>query len=354
MRYVELKKSDEQHICIFGEPFTGKSTLASTLSELGFKLLWISFDKGHTVLGKLSQAAQERIELIRVPDTKDFPVGIATANKIMTGAKVRVCQAHGQVDCSVCQKDANSGWDEVQLNSLGLDWVVVFDHITQIAESAMAWTIKKAIKDGEKDATGTVEKDADVFKPGRDQYAIQGFLMNKFLTNMQACRQNVICIAHVGETEFEDGRKKLVPLIGTIPYSRNAPKYFDHIVYCEVTNKSHKSGSVTTYAANVISGSRVDVDINKYLEGGKPTLRPFFEHILKKLKETPAELSVPEVPKVIEEIKENVEQTEQKIAAEVVVLTRPAATSSDASISTGVEAMTSSERAKAMLAKLRH
>lgn len=354
MRYVELKKSDEQHLCIFGEPFTGKSTLASTLAELGFKLLWISFDKGHTVLGKLSQAAQERIELIRVPDTKDFPVGIATANKIMTGAKVSVCQSHGQVSCSTCQKNS-APFDDVQLNSLGLDWIVVFDHITQIAESAMAWTIKKAINDGEKDATGSVEKDPDVFKPGRDQYAIQGFLMNKFLTNMQACRQNVICIAHVGETEFEDGRKKLVPLIGTIPYSRNAPKYFDNIIYCEVANKMHKSGSVTTYAANVISGSRTDIDISKYMDGGRPTLKPFFEHILKKLAEKKEEVLVPETPIVEEQVASvtTVKAETPKVEAEVVVLSRPSPDRTDTGLSSNNEALTSSEKAKAMLAKLR-
>lgn len=350
MKLDQLVDSEAQHLCIFGEPFTGKSTLAATCAELGFNVLWISLDKGHTVLRKLSDAGRGRVNLIRIPDTKDFPVGIQTCNKIMTGAPVNVCLVHGQVECSTC-KQQKAELEVIHLSSLGLDTVIVFDHITQIADSAMAFVIKRAIQNGEKDATASVEKDPDVFKPGRDQFALQGFLMNKFLTNLQASRQNIIAIAHVAETEQEDGRKKLVPLIGTVPYSRNAPKYFDHIIYCEVSNKTHKSGSVTTYAANVISGSRVDVDISKYLVDGKPTLRPFFEHLIPRLGEKKDADSQPVVSEKQLEVPQLAEMAASLAGAapnaelSKATVTAPATATTDAAIS--------AQRSKDLLAKLR-
>ena len=272
--------SEEQHICIFGEPYTGKSTLASTAALAGYNVLWISFDKGHSVLFKLPREAQENVELVRIPDTKDNPVGIKTALKIITGAALSICEAHGIDKCPLCSKVPDAQHTAVQLNSLSLDTVVVFDHITQIADSAMQFAIERSIQNKEKDATATTltMAEKDFFKPGHSQYMLQGFLMNKFLTNIQQLKNHIICIAHVAEVEQEDGNKKLVPLIGSIPYSRNSPKYFDHLICCEVRNKEHRFASNTTYSTSIISGSRTDINIDNK---GKPTLEAFLKATVK-------------------------------------------------------------------------
>lgn len=266
--------SDAQHICIFGEPYTGKSTLAATAATLGYNVLWISLDKGHTVLRKLPPDAQERIDLVRIPDTKDNPVGIRTALKIITGAEIKICDTHGLDKCPICAKLPDAAHTTVCLNNLGLDTVVVFDHITQIADSAMQFAIERSIQNKEKDATSTTltMAEKDFFKPGHGQYMMQGFLMTKFLTNVQQLQNHIICIAHVAEVEQEDGAKKLVPLIGSVPYSRNSPKYFDHLICCELKNKEHRFASNTTYSASIVAGSRMDISINNK---GTPSLEAF-------------------------------------------------------------------------------
>lgn len=267
--------SEAQHICIFGEPYTGKSTLASTAAKLGYNLLWISLDKGHSVLRKLPADAQDMVDLIRIPDTKDNPVGIRTALKIITGAEIKICDVHGLDKCPICAKLPDAGHTTVCLNSLGLDTIVVFDHITQIADSAMQFAIERSIQNKEKDATSTTLSMAekDFFKPGHGQYMMQGFLMTKFLTNVQHLNNHIICIAHVAEVEQEDGAKKLVPQIGSVPYSRNSPKYFDHLICCELKNKEHRFASNTTYSATIVAGSRTDTVIDNK---GAPTLDKFF------------------------------------------------------------------------------
>jgi hypothetical protein len=273
--------SVEQHICIFGEPYTGKSSLAATTALYGYNVLWISFDKGYSVLFKLPKEAQERIELVRIPDTKDNPVGIKSALAIISGAQTAICEAHGVNKCPICAKLPDARHTTVHLNSLSLDTIIVFDHITQIADSAMQFAIERSILNKEKDATSTTltMSDKDYFKPGHSQYMMQGFLMNKFLTNIQQLKNHIICIAHVAEVEQEDGAKKLVPLIGSVPYSRNSPKYFDHVICCELKNKEHRFASHTTYNATIISGSRTDIKIE---HKENVTLQPFFKGIFPK------------------------------------------------------------------------
>ena len=117
------------------------------------------------------------------------------------------------------------------------------------------------------------EKDPEA-KAEWDDYARQGALLARFFMSVQQAKYNVIAIAHVMEAEMEDGKKRLVPLIGTSNFSRNAGKYFDHIVHCEVTNGSHKFGSSTTYKASIVTGSRSDIAIEKLKEA---SLKPFFD-----------------------------------------------------------------------------
>ena len=39
-------------------------------------------------------------------------------------------------------------------------------------------------------------------------------------------------------------------------FRSNTAKYFDEVVYCEVRNKKHVAASATTYANNILTGSR--------------------------------------------------------------------------------------------------
>jgi hypothetical protein len=257
----ELSRRRASHVILFGDPKTGKSTLAAELLLKGYNLTWISLDNGHEVIFKLPLTAEQldtHLNIIIVPDTKDAPVALKTCLDLSSGKVVSICDTHGQSGCSTCTRAGNKQWSKVDTNNFGPMDILVYDHIGQLANSAIHYAMKNS-------------KDED--KPEWEHYRVQGTLMDKFLTNTQQAPYNVICIAHTAETEMEDGSKRLVPLVGTVPFSRNVGKYFDHMVHCQVLNRNHKFGSSTGYANRIVTGSRSDVVI----ENEKvPSLEKFF------------------------------------------------------------------------------
>ncbi len=285
---TEVAQRKVQHICIFGDPKSGKSELAGSLAYIFRRVVWVSIDNGHEVLFKLPLHIQKKVELIRLPDTKEFPVAITTCLELVKGTNCHICDLHGQVSCRTCIKENASGWTDISLGALQLDEVIVFDHITQVADSAMNFVTK--------------DKKLD-YRAEWPDYAYQGALMSKFLMNIQQAPYNCVCIAHVAETEMEDGSKKLVPLVGTVPFSRNAGKYFDHIIYSRVANKKHNFGSATTYIASVLTGSRTDIILEKQTEE-RPTLLPFFEGKMEHL--STAKIPESNVTPLLRDIKEEV------------------------------------------------
>lgn len=241
-KLTEKKVSKTHRVLVYGEPKSGKTELASRLAE-SYNLLYIDLENGYETLLKLPHQWQEKIEIVSIPDTKVFPIAIETVLKIVTGNKVEICDAHGKVGCAICKKDS-APFTSVCLNELGDNWIVIFDSLTQLSNSAMNHLTKNQ---------------DDTYKPEWTDYRNQGQLLDKFLSQVQQAKYNVVCITHVVETELEDGRKKLVPVCGTTAFSRNTAKYFDHVVYCEVKNKKHNFASGTTYANNVLTGSRTDI-----------------------------------------------------------------------------------------------
>lgn len=273
MKFTDLTLRIPQHVIIAGNPFSGKSTLVSKLAEAGFKLLWFSLDGKHSVLNKLSQKAKENIEIIVLPDTKDFPVAIDTMKKVLT--KVgdhNICDRHGQIDCSVCKKD-NLSFSIVNLYKIANDpeyiWIVVIDNISQLADSAENLARKAGkLKDDEKTEW--------------DHYNHYQFLMKSCLSAIQASPFNVICTAHLTESEMDDGKKMLVPMVGSTVYSRKVGGYFDHCLFLEIVNMSHRGASSSTFRASVLTGSTLDIKLEDMKE---PSLVPFFNGTIKKLEQ---------------------------------------------------------------------
>lgn len=264
-KLTDMKQRQTSHVCLYGDPKSGKSTLAADLANHGYKLVWISVDNGHDVLFKLPPAAQENVDVIVLPDTRDFPVAIDTCLKLFTGTKVDLCEMHGQVNCSFCRKE-NHAFSSYQFGLHDKRTIVVLDHMSQVADSA--WNLITKNFDIMKDITAQK-------KESQDNYMKLGFLMNKLLTQIQQAPFHVICISQPIETEMEDGSKKLVPRIGSVPFSKNAASYFDHIIYTELQNKKHKSGSATTYKISAVTGSRRDIAIESM--GESASLTAFFD-----------------------------------------------------------------------------
>ena len=249
MKLTDKQPSATHRVLIFGDAKTGKTQLAATLSAR-YKLIWFDLERGYGTLLKLPKNQQENIELISIPDSKTFPIAIETMLKVITGKECKICEEHGKVACPICNKD-NKPTSTVELSSLAQDTVVVIDSLTQLTNSAIAFITKNQPED---------------YKMQFDDWGNLRAIVEKFLSQIQQARYNVVCISHVEEVEMENGSKRLVPVCGSSKSSRNVAKYFDHVIYCEIKNKKHIAASTTTYLNNVISGSRTDYILEQAVE----------------------------------------------------------------------------------------
>lgn len=246
MKLQNTKQSKAKRVLIYGESFTGKTTLAGTLAA-NFKLIWFDLEKGYESLLKLAPQYQDNIELIAIPDTKIFPIAIETLLKVFTGKEVFICEEHGKVACPICKK-AGKPETRVCLSELDEQTVVVIDSLTQLSAS----TINFLMKDKE-----------DTAKPEWEVYRAQGALLEKILSCMQQSKHHIVCISHVVESQQEDGKTKLFPVCGTSNFSRNCPRFFDDVVYVELKNKKHMASCSTSYANNITAGSRLGHSIGE-------------------------------------------------------------------------------------------
>lgn len=242
MKLTHKAPSKTQRVLVYGPPKTGKTELAGKLAE-HYNLLWCDIEQGWVTLTKMPKEWQERIELVSIPDSRILPMGCETWLKMIKGTEVFICEAHGKCSCALCKKNSLPE-TRVCLNEVGSDTVVVFDSLTQFTNSCISHITKNQPED---------------YKLQLDDWGDLRVLIDKFLSQVQAARYNIVCITHEEEVEMEDGKSKLVPVSGSSKSSRNTAKYFDHVVYVEVRNKKHVAGSSTNYSNSAITGSRTAV-----------------------------------------------------------------------------------------------
>lgn len=276
MAKLSTKKASQTHRCIiYGGPKTGKSLIAGELAEY-YNLIWVDMENGHDVLFKLPQKLQDKVELIELKDTRSYPIAIETVLKMVKGP-VSICEDHGKVSCMLCRRKytddvskpghqksdiKNYAFIDVDLNSLDNNTVVVFDSLTQLTDSCIAHITKD---------------EPDDYKLQRDDWGNLGKLLNIFLSHIQQSNYNVIVISHEAEIETEGRKNKLMPVGGTKNFSRNVAKFFDHVIYAEVKNKRHVFASSTTYATNILTGSRTDVAMEDADRDEEATLLRIFK-----------------------------------------------------------------------------
>jgi hypothetical protein len=239
-----------KHALLYGPPKTGKTRLAGTLAAK-YNLIWFDLENGVETLRQLPLDHQERIDVLQIPDTRSFPIAIETLLKVIRGQRTEICYQHGKVSCALCKKNAPTKFSIVELGSLLQDTVVVIDSLTQLTNSAIAHITKNQ---------------PDDYKLNYDDWGNLGKLMDNFLSHVQNAPFNVVCISHETEAELEDGTTKLVPTAGTRNFSRNTARYFGEVVYCQVKNKKHVFASSTTYANNILTGSRSGISLEQSSE----------------------------------------------------------------------------------------
>lgn len=257
MKLTAKTASKSHRVLLFGPPKSGKTRLAGELSK-AFNLIWVDMENGVDTLLQLPDECKERIEVVSLPDTRSYPIAVETCLKLIKGSKGSVCEKHGKWNCPVCAKDG-SPIVELELNTLPLDTIVVFDSLTQLTNSAVSHITKGQ---------------PDDYKMGFDDWGSLGKVMDTFLSHVQQAPFNIVCISHETEAEMEDGKTKLVPTAGTRNFSRNTAKYFDEVIYCEVKNKKHIAASSTTYNGNILTGSRTGAVLESQAEA---SLIPIFK-----------------------------------------------------------------------------
>lgn len=263
MKSQDFLKSKAEHVLVYGDPGTGKSTLVIELLKHGYKLKYFCIDNGIPLKG-LSDEHLNNLEIFSLPDTSTFPIGIQTCRKVITGKEFNLCDTHSQVNCSTCTK-LGLTFSRVCLGEMAMNEIAVFDHLTNLANSAL-----NTVWDGEAfAASGSVKDDGGGYTIWRQI----GWLLTDFLSRQQIASFNTICIAQEAVAIFDDKTKKTAPNCGTDRFSATVGSYFDDVIHCSISNGEHKVGSSSTYKSGVITKSRMDIKIEGLAQA---SLKDFF------------------------------------------------------------------------------
>ena len=246
-------------ILIYGPPKTGKTRLVGTAAKIPElkRIIWVDLENGSETLLHMGLKEEEldKIDLIRIPDTREMPRGCETLLKMFSSKDdVKICNSHGKVNCVEAECKTSDLHTVFNLKKLTHEDLVVIDSGSQLGDSSLAMAC----------AGKPIE-----FKPGWDEYGLSNKWLGDILSVIQqATFTNFVVITHEMITEEEVNgvkRDKIFPLMGTKAFCAKVSKYFGTVVYAEIKMGKHAAGSSTTYKANHVTGSRVNVKI----EGSK-------------------------------------------------------------------------------------
>lgn len=254
---LKVGVDEVEHVILYGEPKTGKTTLAALLSEF-FNVLYLDGDKGLTAaINNVHPVMADRIRVIKIPDNTDYPIMVNTILKLVTGRKQNVCLNHGVIDCSAC-KTSNSPRFDIALHDLPKNWVVVMDSQTQFYASILAFAY---YKDTGKPYGSGVPAD---YKGDWDFRGIAYQCADMFGNYMKELRCQWVSISHEVQTEMADGTtSKIVPVAGSKNISSQYGKWFGSMVFAKKVNNKHNFLSDSLYSATVQTGTRSGVALEK-------------------------------------------------------------------------------------------
>lgn len=256
----EVEARNTQSFLFYGPPKTGKTTLAAQIAEADeIDRVWLlDYENGYEAIltayreGRLSKKALDKIILIRIPDTREDPNAVRTTLKTIASPKsaANICDEHGVVECTECKKSGGT-FTKFQMSAMTKRDVIIMDTLSQLGTSAMNLAcLGKPVE----------------FKPGFDEFGVQGKYLSDILTVVQAAPYCIIiCCTHVQLIEDDDGQDKYFPLCGTRNFSMNTAKYFGNVVFLERKLGKLKASS-TIANSKTMAGSRLGMVLDKQKE----------------------------------------------------------------------------------------
>ena len=272
MKLSAYKPNAARHIMVYGPPKVGKTVAVLQLANYGYKLwvvdgedsvksAWAVDAAGNRII---SDEALENINLIKLPDSMTYPIMGETVLKLIKGGLCKICHAHGKVSCPICSKDPSASIQEIDVNTFGPKDILVIETATQIGNSFIAHIKQKEIK---------ADTQIMDLKLDFDEWAKQGFLMDRVGSTIQVAPYNVIVTSHEEVVKMNDKSESIAPKMGTRNFSKNAAKYFDDVVYLDKVNNKLKMFSSAVYKDSIITGSRSGKMVEK--EGSRGLIELF-------------------------------------------------------------------------------
>jgi hypothetical protein len=268
MNLDDYNQHSRAKVLVYGPPKAGKTALVGKLAE-HFNLHWLDLENGIKTLlnpAMLKPEFRKNVNVVNIPDHKMYPVAVDTVRDVLKGGEKKICQAHGKVNCPLCAKNTEARWSTINLNNFTDKDILVIDSLSQLSNSAMNKSVLKEIS----------KPGGEEYKATFHDYATQGALLDQVLSMIQVLDLNICVISHEVESEMTDGKDKIVPMAGTRNFSKLSAKYFDAAVYCTLVNKQHRAFSSTSYAPNVLTGSRLPVSLDDN-KGEDLSLLPLFK-----------------------------------------------------------------------------
>ena len=250
MKLSSTKASPWHKTIVFGAAKTGKTRLVGRLAE-HYNLDYIDGEKSIMTLmsdDNLLPKHRENINLFRLPDDGDNGIMFRSLYRMFTSlTETKLCDTHGNYECSICKTNPDSEYSTFQpLTSANPERIIVIDSLTQLTTSCISFITKGK---------------PDDYKLEFGDWGKLKSYMERLFSIIQNCPAHVIAITHEEVAEFEDGKKRIVPVAGSSKFAITTAKYFDTVVYTEQRGSNFICSSGPGKVPNVLTGSRLNVKV---------------------------------------------------------------------------------------------
>jgi hypothetical protein len=238
-----------QTTIVYGAPKTGKTRMVGRLAQ-HYEIDYIDGENGISTFldsANLDPAYLPNINLFKIPDNGATGQFFTTVYKMLTSKTypLAICDLHGKVDCASCKKEeaTKNNFSSFNPFTRNPNKIIVIDSLSQLTTSCLAFITRDQ---------------PDEYKYQLDDWGKLKAYMERIFSVIQAADANIICISHEEVAEFEDGKKRIVPVGGSSKTSTTVAKNFDNVVYCESQGIIFKATSTSGKVPNVITGSRAN------------------------------------------------------------------------------------------------